>query len=63
MGFSFITLLRIESMGDSIVKVLAMIHEDECNPSQAGGLVRKIHGKLFLCFKYEVDVESVPYYK
>jgi len=42
MVFSLQTLLRIESMWDSVVRVLAMIHEDDRNPGRAGGLVRKM---------------------
>jgi hypothetical protein len=31
-GSHFITLLHIETMWDSVVQVLYLIHEDECNP-------------------------------
>ena len=47
-GSHYITLLRIESMWDSVVKVLAMIHEDERNPSRAGGLVHKMERFSFI---------------
>lgn len=47
-GSHFTTLLRIETMWDSVVKVLAMIHEDERNPGRAGGLVRKMESFSFV---------------
>jgi hypothetical protein len=47
-GSHYITLLRIESMWDSVVKVLAMIHEDERNPGRAGGLVHKMESFDFV---------------
>ncbi|KAJ1279796.1 hypothetical protein BS78_04G182900 [Paspalum vaginatum] len=33
------TLLRIETMWDSIIEVISIIHDDQRNPSRAGGLV------------------------
>lgn len=59
-GSHFTTLLRIENMWDSVSKVLFMVHGDECNPSRAAGLLK--NGELYLCFEYEVDVESASYY-
>ena len=47
-GSHFTTLIRIESMWDSVVNVLSMIHEDECNPGRAGGLVRKMESFSFV---------------
>ncbi|XP_062229974.1 uncharacterized protein LOC133927506 [Phragmites australis] len=47
-GSHFTTLVRIELMWDSVVKVLAMIHEDERNPGRAGGLVRKMESFSFV---------------
>jgi hypothetical protein len=47
-GSHFRTLLRIESMWNSTVKVLSMIHEDERNPGRAGGLVKKWRASLLL---------------
>jgi hypothetical protein len=47
-GSRYITLLRIESMWDSVIKVLAMIHEDEHNLSRASGLVHKMESFSFV---------------
>jgi hypothetical protein len=47
-GSHFTTLLRIESMWNSTVKVLSMIHEDERNLGRAGGLVRKMESFSFV---------------
>ncbi|KAK3138648.1 hypothetical protein QOZ80_5AG0371600 [Eleusine coracana subsp. coracana] len=47
-GSHFTTLLRIESMWESVVKVLSMIHEDERNPGRAGGLVGKMESFSFV---------------
>jgi hypothetical protein len=35
-------------MWDFVVKVLAMIHEDERNPGRAGGLVQKMESFDFV---------------
>jgi hypothetical protein len=35
-------------MWDSVVRVLSMIHEDECNPGSAGGLVEKMESFSFV---------------
>ncbi|XP_062197361.1 uncharacterized protein LOC133900270 [Phragmites australis] len=47
-GSHFTTLLRIESMWDSVVRVLSMIHGDERNPGRAAGLVRKMESFSFV---------------
>jgi hypothetical protein len=47
-GSHFITLVRIETMWDSVVEVLSMIHEDERNPGRAGGLVGKMESFSFV---------------
>ena len=47
-GSHLTTLARIESMWNSVVKVLSMIHEDERNTSRAGGLVRKMESFSFV---------------
>ena len=47
-GSHFTTLLRIESMWDSVVRVLSMIHADERNPGLAGGLVEKMESFSFV---------------
>jgi hypothetical protein len=47
-GSHLTTLARIESMWNSVVKVLSMIHEDEHNTSRAGGLVRKMESFSFV---------------
>lgn len=47
-GSHFTTLARLETMWDSVVKVLAMVHADERNPSRAGGLVRKMESFSFV---------------
>jgi hypothetical protein len=47
-GSHLTTLARIESMWNSVVKVLSMVHEDERNTSRAGGLVRKMESFSFV---------------
>jgi hypothetical protein len=47
-GSHLTTLACIETMWNSLVKVLSMIHEDECNISRAGGLVRKMESFSFV---------------
>jgi hypothetical protein len=47
-GSHFTTLLHIESMWDSVVKVLSMVYEDERNPGRAGGLVHKMESFSFV---------------
>ncbi|TVU39404.1 hypothetical protein EJB05_12821, partial [Eragrostis curvula] len=51
-GSHYITLLRIESMWDSVIKVLSGIHEDERNPGRAAGLVRKME-----CFDFVLNMK------
>lgn len=38
-GSNYKTLLRIETMWDSTIEVLSVIHDEEWNPSRVGGLV------------------------
>jgi hypothetical protein len=47
-GSHFTTLLHIESMWDSVIKVLSMIHEDERNLGRVAGLVRKMESFSFV---------------
>jgi len=47
-GSHFTTLVRIERMWDSLVKVLSMIHGDERSPGQVAGLVRKMETFSFV---------------
>jgi hypothetical protein len=47
-GSHLTTLARIESMWNSVVKVLSMVHEDERNTTRAGGLVRKMESFSFV---------------
>ncbi|TVU21929.1 hypothetical protein EJB05_31600, partial [Eragrostis curvula] len=51
-GSHYTTLLRIESMWDSVIKVLSGIHEDERNPGRAAGLVRKME-----CFDFVLNMK------
>jgi hypothetical protein len=44
-----------------VTRVLAIVDGDERNPDRAAGLLKK-NSKLYLCFEYEVDVESASYY-
>jgi hypothetical protein len=46
-GSHYKTLLRIESMWDSVIEVLEIVHQDERNPSGAGGFVGKME-----CFSF-----------
>jgi hypothetical protein len=47
-GSHLTTLACIETMWNSVVKVMSMIHEDERNTSQSGGLVRKMESFSFV---------------
>jgi hypothetical protein len=40
-GSHYKTLLHIESMWDSVIEVLEIMHQDEHNSSGVGGLVEK----------------------
>jgi hypothetical protein len=55
------TLLRIESMWDSVIEVLEIVHQDERNPSGAGGFVGKMECQL--CVYYKDDVANPSYHK
>ena len=47
-GSHYKTLLRIETMWDSIIEVLQVVHDEECNPSRAGGLVPTMESFSFV---------------
>jgi hypothetical protein len=47
-GSHFTTLLRIENMWDSVMKVLSMVHGDERNPGRAAGLLKKMESFTFV---------------
>ena len=47
-GSHYKTLLRIETMWDSIIEVLSVIHDDQRNPSRAGGLVHTMESFSFV---------------
>ena len=47
-GSHYKTLLRIETMWESIIEVLSVVHEEERNPSRAGGLVHTMESFSFV---------------
>ncbi|XP_039823667.1 zinc finger MYM-type protein 1-like [Panicum virgatum] len=47
-GSHYRTLLRIETMWDSIIEVLQVVHDEERNPSRAGGLVPTMESFSFV---------------
>jgi len=47
-GSHYKTLLRIESMWDSVIEVLQIVYQDERNPSRAGGLVEIMESFSFV---------------
>jgi len=47
-GSYYRTLLRIETMWDSIIEVLQVVHDEERNPSRAGGLVPTMESFSFV---------------
>jgi len=47
-GSHYKTLLRIKTMWDSIIEVLSVIHDDQRNPSRAGGLVHTMESFSFV---------------
>jgi hypothetical protein len=47
-GSHYKTLLRIESMWDSVIEVLEIVNQDERNPSRAGGLVQIMESFSFV---------------
>jgi hypothetical protein len=51
-GSHYKTLLCIESMWDAAIEVLEIVHQDECNPSDAGGLVEKME-----CFSFVFNMK------
>jgi hypothetical protein len=53
-GSHYKTLLRIESMWDSVIEVLEIVHQDERNPSGAGGLVEKME-----CFSFVFNMKMM----
>jgi hypothetical protein len=54
MGSHYKTLLHIESMWNSVIEVLEIVHQDERNPSGAGGLVEKIE-----CFSFMFNMNMM----
>jgi hypothetical protein len=53
-GSHYKTLLHIESMWDSVIEVLEIVHQDERNPSGAGGLVEKMK-----CFSFVFNMKMM----
>jgi hypothetical protein len=47
-GSHYKTLVRIESMWDSVIEVLEIVKQDERNPSKAGGLVQIMESFSFV---------------
>jgi hypothetical protein len=47
-GSHYKTLLRIETMWDSVIQVLEIVQQDERNPSRAGGLVQIMESFSFV---------------
>jgi hypothetical protein len=47
-GSHYKTLLRIESMWESVIEVLEIVNQEECNPSRAGGLVQTMESFSFV---------------
>lgn len=47
-GSHYKTLLRIETLWDPIIEVLSVIHDDQRNPSRAGGLVHIMESFSFV---------------
>jgi hypothetical protein len=47
-GSHYKTLLRIDSMWDSVIEVLEIVNQDERNPSRAGGLVQIMESFSFV---------------
>jgi hypothetical protein len=48
MGSHYKTLLRIETMWDPVIEVLEIVHDEERNPSRAGGLVQIMESFSFV---------------
>jgi hypothetical protein len=53
-GSHYKTLLRIESMWDSVIEVLEIVHQDERNPSGAGGFMEKME-----CFSFVFNMKMM----
>jgi hypothetical protein len=53
-GSHYKTLIRIESMWDSVIEVLEIVHQDERNPSGAEGLVEKME-----CFSFVFNMKMM----
>ncbi|WVZ83158.1 hypothetical protein U9M48_030331 [Paspalum notatum var. saurae] len=47
-GSHYKTLLRIETIWESIIEVLSVVHDEQCNPSRAGGLVHTMESFSFV---------------
>jgi hypothetical protein len=47
-GSHYKTLLRIESMWDSVIEVLQIVHQEQRNPGRAGGLVEIMESFSFV---------------
>jgi hypothetical protein len=53
-GSHYKTLLYIELMDNSMIEVLEIVHQDERNPSGAGGLVEKME-----CFSFVFNMKMM----
>ena len=62
-GSHYKTLVRIESMWDAVIQVLAIVHEDERNPSRAGGLVQIMESFSFVFIMKLINVANPSHYK
>jgi hypothetical protein len=49
-------------MWELVIEVLEIVHQEERNPSRAGGLVKK-YGVFQFCVYHEDDVANSSYYK
>jgi hypothetical protein len=64
LGSHYKTLIRIESMWESVIEVLEIVNQEEHNPSRAGGLVQSANNGVFqLCVYHEDDVANPPHHK
>jgi hypothetical protein len=48
LGSHYKTLIRIESMWESVIEVLEIVNQEERNPSRAGGLVQTMESFSFV---------------
>jgi hypothetical protein len=53
-GSHYLTLLRLETMWDSVLHVLHIVHEEGRVPTQ----VDRKYGVLQICFHFKIDVEN-----